>query len=151
LKSGATQSLSGEGDSFGSRSFVIRSHSQPLDPINERLLKSVATQAQRNTNLQRKSHPGEGGTSSSSDFDFDEIFTGIENTVRDISTDKNETLPAEAVHYPEAKQRSGLGLGEFQGAICCQNLLTNLHFFLQALVSFQEHWVTHLLPHITEK
>nr|XP_016932614.1 uncharacterized protein LOC108011876 [Drosophila suzukii] len=114
FKSGATQSLSGEGDSFGSRSFVIRSHAQPLDPINERLLKSVATQAQRNTNLQRKSHPGEGGTSSSSDFDFDEIFTGIENTVRDISTDKNET-----VHYPEATQRSGLGLGTglFPGAL----------------------------------
>jgi len=75
----------------------------------------------------------------------------IENTVRDISTDKNETLPAETVHYPEATQRSGLGLGEFQRAICCHNLHANLHSFLQALASFQEHWVTHLLPPITEK
>jgi len=157
FKSGATQSLSVEGDSFGSRRFVIGSHFQPLDPIYERLLtynsasKSVAPQAQRNRKRKRigkgrKSHPGKDGTSSSSDFDFDELFTGIENTVRDISTDMNET-----VHYPEATQRSGLGLGEFQRAICCRNLLTNLHSFLQALASFQEHWVTHLLPPITEK
>ncbi|XP_065724741.2 uncharacterized protein [Drosophila suzukii] len=125
FKSGATQSLSVEGDSFGSRRFVIGSHFQPLDPIYERLLtynsasKSVAPQAQRNRKRKRigkgrKSHPGKDGTSSSSDFDFDELFTGIENTVRDISTDMNET-----VHYPEATQRSGLGLGTglFPGAL----------------------------------
>ncbi|XP_016963275.1 uncharacterized protein LOC108033452 isoform X2 [Drosophila biarmipes] len=149
LGTGAIQSLPGKGGSFSVRNFDstgIGSHSLPSDAawlsawkISRKPLatppttfhfyehslthnsdfKPVDTPKQSNKNQHTNSHTKEGDTSSSNDFDIDELISLIDSVDLDDSTGMNETLPAKTVPNSSTTQRSGMPVvtGLFDGAL----------------------------------